>query len=111
MCEFIKDGDTDEVKNTYYCGLRCDHPAAAASFFRESLWVQPDAGETCTGEQQPGFRFESDDLRYFPGAVFQQPGEADGQGYDSDRNDHSCFYRIVCGTVDLSEYCSSSGEA
>lgn len=32
MCEFIKDGDTDEVKNTYYCGLRCDHPAAAASF-------------------------------------------------------------------------------
>ena len=31
-CEFIKDGDTDEVKNTYYCGLRCDHPAAAASF-------------------------------------------------------------------------------
>ena len=74
----IKDGDIEEVKNTYYCGLRCDHPAAAASFFRESLWVQPDAGETCTGEQQPGFRFESDDLRYFPGAVFQQPGEADG---------------------------------
>ena len=32
MCEFIKDGDTDEVKNTYYCGLRCDHPAAAALF-------------------------------------------------------------------------------
>ena len=49
----IKDGDIDEVKNTYYCGLRCDHPAAAASFFRESLRVQPDAGETCAGEQQP----------------------------------------------------------
>ena len=38
MCEFIKDGDTDEVKNTYYCGLRCDHPAAAASFFSASLY-------------------------------------------------------------------------
>ena len=107
----IKDGDIDEVKNTYYCGLRCDHPAAAASFFCESLRVQPDAGETCAGEQQPGFRFESNDLRYFPGTVFQQPGEADGQGYDPDCNDYSCFYRTVCGTVDLSEYCSSYGEA
>ena len=37
MCEFIKDGDTDEVKNTYYCRLRCNHPAAAASFFRKSV--------------------------------------------------------------------------
>lgn len=53
MCEFIKDGDTDEVKNTYYCGLRCDHLAAVASFFRKSVRVQPDAGEACAGEQQP----------------------------------------------------------
>lgn len=50
MCEFIKDGDTDEVKNTYYCGLRCDHPAAAASFFRKSVRVQPDAGEVMRQE-------------------------------------------------------------
>ena len=62
MCEFIKDGDTDEVKNTYYCGLRCDHPAAVASFFRKSVRVQPDAGEACAGEQQPGFGLQPDGL-------------------------------------------------
>ena len=61
-CVNIKDGDTDEVKDAYYCGLRCDHPAAAASFFRKSVRVQPDAGEACAGEQQPGFGFQPDGL-------------------------------------------------
>ena len=40
-----------------------------------------------------------------------QPGEADGQGYDPDRNDHPCFYCFVRGAVDLQEYCGSAGEA
>ena len=44
------------------CGLRCDHPAAAASFFRKSVRVQPDAGEACAGEQQPGFGLQPDGL-------------------------------------------------
>ena len=62
MCEFIKDGDTDEVKNTYYCGLRCDHPVAAASFILKAVRVQPDAAEARAGEQQPGFGFTPDRL-------------------------------------------------
>ena len=36
--------------------------AAAASFFRKSVRVQPDAGEACAGEQQPGFGFQPDGL-------------------------------------------------
>ena len=45
------------------------------------------------------------------GSVIQQSGTADGQGYDSDGNDHSCFYSIVCRVMDLQKYCSTIGEA
>ena len=31
-------------------------------FFRKSVRVQPDAGEACAGEQQPGFGFQPDGL-------------------------------------------------
>ena len=30
--------------------------------FRKSVRVQPDAGEACAGEQQPGFGFQPDGL-------------------------------------------------
>ena len=51
-----------KLKTRIIVGLRCDHPAAAASFFRKSVRVQPDAGEACAGEQQPGFGFQPDGL-------------------------------------------------
>lgn len=56
MCEFIKDGDTDEVKNTYYCGLRCDHPAAAALFSASLYGFSQTQAKHVQESSSPGIR-------------------------------------------------------
>ena len=61
MCEFIKDGDTDELKARIIVGFVAII-LLPLLLFRKSVRVQPDAGEACAGEQQPGFGFQPDGL-------------------------------------------------